>query len=350
MGTAALKDDNNFSKAENSLGISSVLIPNKEPKKLIESNIHYIEDSLLEPKDDQSAITILSSVYENPQKETISLPEQKIVNSDPGTMEVSSNYYYTNEESIDAIKTPHKKIYIIFLGLFLVVILGFTEKIYRMNKKMEHQEKRVLRLLKVHEHERAKHEHELAELKQQIELMHTKKVSSLLKERTELKQQIGNLTEKFKVCDVKQTPISRLSMDSIKCPAVSKVEPNDFSFFETEEAEKRYQMGFKSCWVGEMEFSYKKGQCSSDPQDYFTKKISHTKDSFKKYVYGSSTNNDETSETDDEDDHSMAVFLVGNETVDFTTLMHRIATEPIRTTKDVLKNAIDLAKDSFYND
>merc|ERR1712194_877374 len=108
-----------------------------------------------------------------------------------------------------------------------------------------------------------------------------------------------------------------------------------------------YNLNFKSCW-GDLGFSYKTGQCTSHLKDVVSQSYSSTKHSINKFVHGSTTDGVTTAKKKEnlvrlDGPLPSIAFLVGNETHNFTTSMFKIATEPIKTTKDVLQNAIDLA-------
>merc|ERR1711862_149373 len=96
------------------------------------------------------------------------------------------------DEEVTRQAPPHKKIYVIFFGLFLILIFGFTEKIYQMRIASEHLElthnKKLLTISKEHENVRARLQKEIDELSQEnifekiyqmrehLELAHNKKL------------------------------------------------------------------------------------------------------------------------------------------------------------------------------
>merc|ERR1711862_543152 len=173
------------------------------------------------------------------------------------------------DEEVTRQAPPHKKIYVIFFGLFLILIFGFTEKIYQMRIASEHLElthnKKLLTISKEHENVRARLQKEIDELSQENIFLKRAKPKPIIKSK-----------------------IDSTDLSNNNCQCVSKLNSNDFSIFEEDAADEGYNLNFKSCW-GDLGFSYKTGQCTSHLKDVVSQSYSSTKHSINKFVHGSTT-------------------------------------------------------------
>jgi len=349
---------NDCSTVGNLLGISSVAIPETEPKCMKSSYPNNYEEISAQnnidcddsSKEDlaQSTITILSSVHGN------------IENFSPASNSdsVGNHFAKVSTSSIDESEnrntSPHKKIYLIFFGLFIFVIIALIEKIYRMHIAMEHLEfmhnRKLLSITKHHEMARTGFQKEIDELKmanlkclsdENVRFNFENEKNRLLEEIKELKFAKARLLNEAK-------SISAEPSNGEGQP-VFKSKLKDYPIFE--EGDKGYEVKLRSCW-GEMGFTYKTGQCTAHVKDVVSQGFSSTKDTIKRFVHGTPTTEVATVRENISTDKTLheppaIAFLVGNETYNFTTLMYKIATEPVKTTRDVLQNAIDIAKETF---
>merc|ERR1711862_176187 len=133
------------------------------------------------------------------------------------------------DEEVTRQAPPHKKIYVIFFGLFLILIFGFTEKIYQMRIASEHLElthnKKLLTISKEHENVRARLQKEIDELSQENIFLKRAKPKPIIKSK-----------------------IDSTDLSNNNCQCVSKLNSNDFSIFEEDAADEGYNLNFKSCW------------------------------------------------------------------------------------------------------